>query len=97
MFKQIIGGFSVSDKSRIRILMAAWLMGAFVLIGFYTTELFGYLVTNLPVPVVNSAEELADKHTADLVVVTGWAPDLTITVQEYFFSPVNLAIHFDSI
>lgn len=60
--------------------MAVWLLGAVILSGFYTTELFGYLVTNVPEPVVNSVEELADKPDVDLVVFKGWAPDLTITV-----------------
>jgi len=61
--------------------MTAWFMGAFVLIGVYTTRLFGYLMTNISVPIVNSAEELANKPGVDLVVVAGWAPELTIVVQ----------------
>ena len=75
------GGFSISNKNRIRILMVAWLMGVFILNAYYTSQLFGYLMTNIPVPVVNSAEELADKAGVDLVVLSGWAPERTITVQ----------------
>lgn len=59
--------------------MAVWLLGSVILSGFYTTKLFGYLVTSIPEPVVNSVEELADKTNVDLVVFKGWAPDLTIT------------------
>ena len=65
--------------------MAAWLMGVFVLSALYSTQLFGYLMTRIPVPIVNSAEELADKPGVQLVVATGWAPELTITVQEFLF------------
>ena len=61
--------------------MITWLMGAIILIGLYTTLLFGYIVTSFPVPVVNSAEELADKPGVNLVVVNGWTPELTITVK----------------
>lgn len=61
--------------------MVAWLMGVFILNAYYTSQLFGYLMTNIPVPVVNSAEELADKAGIDLVVLSGWAPERTMTVQ----------------
>ena len=80
-----IAGFWASNKIRIRILMAAWLMGVVVLSALYTTQLFGYLMTSIPVPIVNSAEELAAKPGIQLVVATGWAPELTITVQVCFF------------
>jgi len=54
------GGFWVSKKIRIRILMAVWLVGAFVLVVLYTSELFGYLLTTIPEPIVKSAKELAN-------------------------------------
>lgn len=60
--------------------MAAWILGTFILVEVYTTQLYGFLMTNVPLPIVNSAEELADKPGVDLVVANGWAPDLTITV-----------------
>jgi len=78
--KKKIAGFWSSKKIRIRILMGAWLFGVVVLAALYTTELFGYLISNIPVPIVNSAEELAEKPGVDLVVAIGWAPDLTIRV-----------------
>ena len=81
LYVRILAGFWSSNKNRIRILMAAWLMSAVVLAALYTTQLFGYLMTNIPLPIVNSAEELADKPGVGLVVFAGWAPELTITVQ----------------
>lgn len=61
--------------------MAVWMLGSlFILVEMYTTQLFEYLMTSIPVPIVNSAEELADKPNVDLVVVNGWAFDLTIMV-----------------
>jgi len=80
-----IAGFWTSKKIKIRILMGAWLIGVVVLAALYTTELFGYLISNIPVPIVNSAEELADKPGVDLVVAIGWAPDLTIRVLKHFY------------
>jgi len=61
--------------------MAVWMLCSFILVELYTTQLFGYLMTSIPVPAVNSVEELADKPGVDLVVVNGWAPDLTIMVS----------------
>jgi len=65
---QKLAGFRASNKNEIRILMAAWLMGVFVLSALYSTQLFGYLMNRIPVPIVNSAEELADKPGVQLVV-----------------------------
>jgi len=61
--------------------MAAWILATFILVEVYSSQLYGYLMTNVPLPIVNSAEELADKPGVDLVVANGWAPDLTITVK----------------
>lgn len=72
--------------------MVTWLMGSFVLIELYTMDLFGDLVTNIPVPIVNSAEELADKPNIDLVVVNGWAPEITILVEKHSSYPALLQI-----
>lgn len=67
--------------------MAAWLLAAFVLLQLYTIQLFGYVMTSAPLPIVSSAEELANnKPNIDLVVAIGWAPELAITVHLY--SPV---------
>lgn len=60
--------------------MAAWLLAAFVLLQLYTIQLFGFAMTNVPLPIVSSVEELASKPNIDLVVAIGWAPDLAITV-----------------
>jgi len=38
-------------------------------------------MTSVPVPIVNSAEELADKSGVDLLVAEGFSPDLKITVK----------------
>ena len=46
------GGFWASSKNRIRILMAVWLFGTYILVGFYTSQLFGYLVTSIQIPTV---------------------------------------------
>lgn len=62
--------------------MVTWLLAAFILSGFYTSQLFGYIMTNIPVPAVDSAEELANKPGVDLVVVERWAPEVTITVHK---------------
>jgi len=60
--------------------MAAWILATFILVEVYSSQLYGYLMTNVPLPIVNSAEELADKPGVHLVVANGWAPDLTISV-----------------
>ncbi len=79
------GGFWVSKKIRIRILMAVWLVGAFVLVVLYTSELFGYLLTTIPEPIVKSAKELADKPNVDLLVVNHLAIDIIISVVRSTF------------
>ena len=81
MYKNKTGGFVTSNKNRIRILLVTWFMGVFILNAYYTSQLVGYLMINIPVPVVNSAEELADKPGVDLVVLSGWAAETTILVQ----------------
>jgi len=75
------GGFKISNKTKIRIMTTVWLFGTFVLAGLYTSELFGYLITNIPAPIVKSAEELADKSNVDLLVVDHLAVDITISVR----------------
>ena len=75
-----LAAFWASKNSRIRVLMAAWLIAAFVLLQIYSTQLFSYVMSSVPLPLVNSAEELANQPNIDLVVAIGWAPDLAITV-----------------
>ncbi len=70
----------MSHKISIRILMAAWILSCFVMTQLYASQLYGYLMTNIPLPIVGSAEELADKPGVDLVVVYARAPYFTITV-----------------
>jgi len=77
------GGFKASDKPRIRILTIVWLFGSFVLVGLYSSQLFGYVLTNIPEPIVKSVEELADKHNVDLRVVNHLAVDIAISVRKY--------------
>ena len=60
--------------------MAVWIIGTFIITQFYTSQLFGFLMTNIPVPIVSSAEELAGKPNVDLVVANGLTVDLSITV-----------------
>ena len=75
------GGFWASSKNRIRILMAVWLFGTFILVGFYTSQLFGYLMTSIPDIIVKSVEELADKPNVDLLVQDNVALDILISVR----------------
>lgn len=77
------GGFKALDKTRIRILMAVWLFGTFILVGLYTSKLFGYLLTNTPEPIVKFAEELAAKPNVDLFVVDHVAINIMISVYVF--------------
>lgn len=61
--------------------MAVWLFGTFILVGFYSSQLFGYLMTSLPEQIVKSVEELADKPNVDLLVVDNVAIDIMIMVR----------------
>ena len=63
--------------------MIVWSLGAFIIVQLYNAQLFDYVMTNVPVPIVKSAEELADNTGIDLVVVRGFAPDLTIKVYKF--------------
>lgn len=63
--------------------MAAWILAAFIMTQLYNAQLFNYIMTSVPVPIVNSAEELADNPNFDLVVADGFSPDLTIRVRTY--------------
>ena len=61
--------------------MIVWIFGSFILTQLYSDELFKRIMTSVPVPIVNSAEELADKSGVDLLVAEGFSPDLKITVK----------------
>ncbi len=74
------GGFKAPNQTKIRILIVSWLFGSFVLVGLYSSQLFGYVLTNIPEPIVKSAEELADKLNVDVLVVDQQAVDIAISV-----------------
>jgi len=62
--------------------MTVWILGSFIIVQLYTSQLFDYVMTSVPVPIVKSVEELADKSGIDLVVVKGFAPELMIRVKK---------------
>ena len=74
----------MSHKIPIRILMAVWILSCFVVTQLYASQLYGYLMANIPLPIVDSGEELVDKPGVDLVVVNARAPYLTITVYDHY-------------
>ena len=63
--------------------MIVWSLGAFIIVQLYNAQLFDYVMTSVPVPIVKSVEELADKSGVDLVVVKGFSTDLMIKVSTF--------------
>lgn len=60
--------------------MVVWSLGTLIIVQLYNVKLFDYVMTSVPVPIVKSVEELADNSGIDIVVMKGFAPDITIKV-----------------
>jgi len=65
-----------------RLAGGAWCLAALLLTIYYSSILTSLITASIPVPIVNSIEELANNDNVKLVVARGWSAAKLITVRD---------------
>ena len=63
-----------------RLAGGAWCIAALILTNFYSSVLTSLITASIPVPIVNSVEEMAYNDNIGLVVAKNWGGELFIAV-----------------
>jgi len=64
-----------------RLAGGAWCIAALILTNFYSSVLTSLITASIPVPIVNSVEEMAYNENIEVVVVKNWGGELFIAVR----------------
>lgn len=73
-----------------RLIGGAWCLAALILTNYYSSALISFITSANPQPLVNSAEELANKDNVGLVVLKNYVVGSTISVWLTILFIVNL-------
>ena len=75
-------GFRAPKKFNMRLIGGAWCLAALILTNYYSSALISFITSANPQPLVNSAEELANKDSVGLVVLKNYVVGSTISVVD---------------
>jgi len=77
-----------------RLAGGAWCIAALILTNFYSSVLTSLITLSLPVPIVNSVEELANNDNVDLVIAKNWGASLLISVRDLLYPLFPMIVHW---
>ena len=76
-----LAGYSAPESFKMRLAGGAWCIAALILTNFYSSVLTSLITASIPVPIVNSVEELANNGNVELVVAKNWGAATLISVR----------------
>ena len=65
-----------------RLAGGAWCIAALILTNFYSSVLTSLITVSIPVPIVNSVKELANRDSIELIIQKGFGTAAYISVRQ---------------